>query len=66
MMDLTTIGLLKSQNWKVLSDSTLCQMKKVELIDYIRCLEHNWACALERVNNQRKLLEKEFKNERLR
>ena len=34
---------LKTQGWKSYKDSTLKSMSKDDLIDQIRCLEHNWA-----------------------
>lgn len=30
-----------------LSDATLLQMKKTELIKYVRVLEHNWSVAVD-------------------
>lgn len=34
---------LKTQGWKSYKDSTLKSMNKDDLINQIRCLEHNWA-----------------------
>ena len=34
---------LRTQGWKSYKDSTLKSMSKDDLIDQIRCLEHNWA-----------------------
>ena len=34
---------LKTQGWRSYKDSTLKSMSKDDLIDQIRCLEHNWA-----------------------
>lgn len=33
--------------YKSLSYSTLMRMTKKDLIEYIRCLEHNWKVAME-------------------
>lgn len=30
-----------------LSDATLLQMKKTELVEYVRVLEHNWSVAVD-------------------
>lgn len=35
--------ILQSQGWKTKKDSTLKSLTKEQLIDEIRCLEHNWA-----------------------
>ena len=48
--------LLQSEGHKVLGDTTLLQYKKKDLIELIRCLEYNWAGAIEKINNQYLLL----------
>lgn len=45
---------------KVYSDSTLKKWSKEDLIEHIRILEHNWACAEENLNNSAKNSEKIF------
>lgn len=37
--------------------STLCNMRKADLIDYIRCLEHNYNVAVSFNENQAKYIE---------
>lgn len=41
---------------KTYTDGTLKSMTKDQLIEHIRCLEHNWRVAEERIDNQYKLL----------
>lgn len=43
VFDYNNEDVLKSQGWIPYKDSTLKSMTKDELIEYIRCLEHNWA-----------------------
>jgi hypothetical protein len=49
---------LKKNGWKVLADNTVLQMSKKELLEYVRMLEHNWACALIRHENTIKYIER--------
>lgn len=42
------------------ADSTLRSMKKEDLIEYIRCLEHNCAAADATLDQQAKIFEKLF------
>lgn len=45
LIDLNDIELLQRQGWKMYQDSTLKGWKKTDLVDFIRCLEHNWAVS---------------------
>ena len=45
---------------RVYSDGTLKKWRKEDLIEQIRILEHNWACAEESLNNSAKNSEKIF------
>lgn len=45
--DLDKKEVLKQAGWRIYSDSTLKSMTKDELIDQIKCLQHNWAGAIE-------------------
>jgi len=49
--------VLQRDGWNSLSDSTLNSYKKADLIDIIRCLEHNWAGSLKAVELQSRRLE---------
>lgn len=60
MMDSLTFKILEMNNHKVKSDKTLKSMKKDSLVEYIRQIEHNWAIALERCDNQYRLLTQEY------
>lgn len=44
--DLSDYYILTKNGWKERKDSTYKSMKKEDLIDNIRCLEHNWAGSL--------------------
>lgn len=46
VFDLSDYYILKKNGWKERKDNTYKSMKKEDLIEYIRCLEHNWAGAL--------------------
>lgn len=50
--------ILKKQGHKCYESSYLKTWTKEELIGLIRCLEHNWAAAEEKNENQFKLLMK--------
>lgn len=58
MMDANLIEILKKQGYRIAQNITLRTWKKDDLIERIRNLEHNWAAALERCENQYKLLVK--------
>lgn len=45
--DLDEKKVLRQAGWRIYSDSTLKSMTKDELIDQIKCLQHNWAGAIE-------------------
>lgn len=45
------------QHIKPKAYSTLCNMKKADLVDYIRCLEHNYNVAVSFNENQAKYIE---------
>lgn len=47
---------------KPLADSTLYNMKKTELIEYIRVLEHNYNAAVWFNENQAKYIERMYPN----
>lgn len=49
------------QGWKVLSDTTLQNYTKKELINIIRTLEHNWNSAEQTINQQAKNFEQMLK-----
>lgn len=42
-----TIRDITIPNYRRLSNATLASMKKSELIEYIRVLEHNWSIAID-------------------
>ena len=42
-MKCETIPNLKTKGWKPKSYNSLMSYKKVDLIEEIRCLEHNWS-----------------------
>ena len=42
-----TVRDITVPNYRRLSDATLLSMKKSELIEYIRVLEHNWSVAVD-------------------
>ena len=42
-----TVRDITVPNYRRLSDKTLSGMKKSELIEYIRVLEHNWSVAID-------------------
>ncbi len=44
--DLSNYYVLAKNGWKERKTSTYKSMKKKDLIDFIRCLEHNWAGEL--------------------
>ncbi len=44
--DLSDYYVLAKNGWKERKNSTYKSMKKKDLIDFIRCLEHNWAGEL--------------------
>lgn len=46
VFDLSDYEILSRNGWKDRTNNTYKSMKKEELIDYIRCLEHNWAGSL--------------------
>lgn len=52
-----TKEILKKNGWTLRSDTSITQMKKSELLEYIRMLEHNWACALMRHENTIRYIE---------
>lgn len=42
-----TIRDITIPNYRRLSNATLASMRKSELIEYIRLLEHNWSIAID-------------------
>lgn len=52
---------LKRLGWKVYADTTLGQWKKKDLIDLIRCLEHNYSAMIERWENSVQYAESKIK-----
>lgn len=44
--------------YKKKSDKTLLSMSKLELIEQIRILEHNWSCEVESSQNKTNILQK--------
>ena len=50
------VGVVKN-HIKPKADSTLCNMRKVDLIEYIRTLEHNYNVAVSFNENQAKYIE---------
>ena len=50
------IGTFK-QRIKPKADSTLLNMRKADLVEYIRCLEHNYNVAVEFNENQARYIE---------
>lgn len=69
--DLDDYYVLEQEGWKLPSNNTLSQMKKTELIEIIRMLEHNWAGSIKATTLQSRRLEnfynyyKEIGNEEL-
>lgn len=69
--DLDDYYVLEKDGWKLPSDHTLTQYKKVDLVSIIRMLEHNWAGSIKAVTLQSRRLEnfynyyKEIGNEEL-
>lgn len=57
MEEASLVEILKKNGWEVHSEKTLLSYCKKDLIDYIRCLEHNYACALERLDRQANFLQ---------
>lgn len=53
---------LKKYGWISLSDSSLMNMKKEDLVQVIRNLEYNYVCASERLNNQKDYLDNKTQN----
>lgn len=49
---------IEFEHFKLYADSTLKQMKKDELIDYIHMLHHNWSVADERAESIKEYAEK--------
>lgn len=47
---------LSKEGYITKTDNTLKSRTKDELIELIRCLEHNWGCAIERCERQYELL----------
>ena len=58
MTDISLIAVLKKHGWKIHTKNTLLCWKKERLIEEIQALENNYACALERNDNQYNLLQK--------
>lgn len=56
MLDLNAINILKKQGHIIRSDNTLHGFTKARIVQLVRCLENNWAAALERCENQYKIL----------
>ena len=69
--DLDDYYVLEDEGWKLSSNNTLSQYKKVDLIKIIRMLEHNWAGSIKATTLQSRRLEnfynyyKEIGNEEL-
>ncbi len=69
--DLDDYYVLENEGWKLPSNNTLSQYKKVDLIEIIRMLEHNWAGSIKATTLQSRRLEnfykyyKEISNEEL-
>ena len=69
--DLADYSVLKEEGWITLSNSTLNNYKKADLIGIIRMLEHNWAGSIKTTTLQSRRLEnfynyyKEIGNEKL-
>lgn len=55
---MTKEQLLGLRGHKCVTNGTLRSRTKDELIDYIRCLEHNWANEIECVERQYKILQR--------
>ena len=55
--DLDDYYVLEQNGWKLPSNNTLKQYKKIDLLEIIRMLEHNWAGELKANMLQNKRLE---------
>lgn len=56
-MKCETIPNLKIRGWKSKSYNSLMSYKKVDLVEKIRCLEHNWSGEIWKCNLLQKRLE---------
>lgn len=69
--DLDDYYVLEQNGWKLPSNNTLSKYKKIDLLEIIRMLEHNWAGNIKATMLQNKRLEnfynyyKEKGNEKL-
>ena len=69
--DLDDYYVLENEGWELPSNHTLAQYKKVDLVEIIRMLEHNWAESIKATTLQSRRLEnfynyyKEIGNEEL-
>lgn len=59
--DLDDYYVLEQKGWKLPTNATLSGYKKTELLDIIRCLEHNWAGSIKATELQSRRLENFYK-----